>query len=159
MARSTATLTLTDGGFSTFNVDQAPTTATSPSPGRLTLGGDLFLNVAHAMPAQGTSFDIITAENIEGAFQGQYPYQVLHDGFLDDEITATTVRAMVKPSPILTIADPPDVSESDGTATITVERVNPIDRVVFGELRNRRRHSGRRHGLLPEAGLPVLRAG
>ena len=106
-------------------------TATSSSQGPPTLGGDLVATASNDyVAAIGSSHDLITAGDIQGAFNGQFAYKKFQNAFIDDEFTASTVKAVVKALPIFAIGDAPDVVESDGTATVTIERAKPMDRDV-----------------------------
>ena len=124
-------LTFADGGISVFTVDSPGGNGNLTVTGTATLAGDLSATATNGyVPTLGASYDLITAGNIQGGFNGQFAYKKFGNAFIDDEFTATTVKAVVKPLPVLTIGDAPDVSESDGTATITVNRQNPMDRDV-----------------------------
>ena len=80
----------------------------------------------------GTSRPVFTAGAVTGQFDamGSYP-QIGGNRFLDDVYTDTSVSLVVKPLPLFTIGDSPDVDESAGTATITIERQNAMDQDVW----------------------------
>ena len=123
-------LTLDPDGQSTFWIDLPGASGTLTVTGTATLGGNLVATASNDYSPAPASYDLITASDLQGSFKGDYAYKKFGNWFIDDEFTATTVKAVVKVLPILTIGDAPDVSEGDGTATITVERQNPMDRDV-----------------------------
>jgi hypothetical protein len=125
-------LTITDGGFTLFQVDDSYNNGNLTVGGTLTLAGELIVAATNRyVPVNGESFDLMTAADIQGSFNGrQFTYRKYGNSFIDDEYTATKVTGVVKPLPAFTIGSAPDVSESAGTATVTVERENPMDRDV-----------------------------
>jgi len=123
-------LTLDPDGQSTFWIDLPGAAGTLTVTGTANLGGNLVATASNGYSPEPASYNLITASDLQGSFKGEFAYKKFGNWFIDDEFTATTVRAVVKPLPIIVLGDSPDVVESDGEATITVERQWPMDRDV-----------------------------